>query len=105
MPGPPWPWLEQPRKGRRLSRLPRLCWWPGRLGWDAGGALEVRPVDGGMQWEVTPPWVAALMIGEQLGAELGRQAAAGEIWQCLRVGPVPHCFQATLSPASLACWL
>ena len=32
-----------------------------------------------MEWEVAPPWVAALMVGEQLGAELGWRAAAGKI--------------------------
>ncbi len=58
-----------------------------------------------MEWEVAPPWVAALMVGEQLGTELGWRAAAGKNWQRLCMDPVPHCFQAMPSLASLACWL
>ena len=70
-----------------------MRWWPGRPGWDADGALEVQTVDGGMEWEVAPLWVAAVMVGEKkLGAELGWWAAAGKNWQRLRVGPVSHCF-------------
>jgi hypothetical protein len=92
MPEPPWPWLERPHKGIRLSRLPRLHWWPRCLSWDADGTLEAWPADGGMEWEVAPPWVAAVMVGEKLGAELGWRVAEGKNWQRLCVGPVPHCF-------------
>ncbi len=67
--------------------------------------MEAQPADGGMEWEVAPPWVAVLMVGKQLGAELGWQEAAGKNWQRLRVGLVPQCFQAMPSLASLACWL
>ncbi len=56
-----------------------MGWWPGRLGWDEGGTLEARPADGGMEWEVAPPWVVALMVGEHLGTELGWWVAAGKI--------------------------
>jgi hypothetical protein len=32
-----------------------------------------------MEWEVAPLWVAVVMVGKKLGAELGWRAVAGKI--------------------------